>query len=379
MKNSLAIWIVLMMAIRQSTSHIQRVCTVASLFTGKHDNFEKELTNHSAPSPKARKKPAKYSIKIMMDLINILNEQSGETSTRPKRDLYPLTNELTEDSILKAEISDDIISMSCINNKADIMGKKQKLVFSMKEISDNFEVIGAELKLYQKKVPTSTSYLLKVFQRPQNPKEGKKMKKATQKNISADFTGWITIDVSQVFKDWLKNQSKNQTLYITTQRDGEIFHPATTGIVFQNQEHEPFLLAFLQSNEAANIRIPRYLLAPKTKDLSTDNNETSESKCRLRPMEVSFKDLGWHKWVIAPDKFTTGYCEGSCDFPLKSPTQATNHAIIQSMMALKYPDQFPKPLCAPYETSSLSVLFNVDSNTILKTYSKMIVKSCSCQ
>lgn len=367
-----------MMAMRQSTSHMQPTCTVSSLFVGKHNHLEKELINDSISLPKPKKKHAKYSTRFMLNLFNILNEQSGETYARSKRDIYASKNQLREDEINKAELSDDIISMSCINKKADIVGKKQKLVFSMREVSDNVRVLGAELKLYQKRVPTSASYLLQLLQRTYNPQGGKKIKKVTQKYISADFTGWISIDVSQVFRSWLKNKSDTETLYIRAQSNGKKIYPATMGIVFQNQSNEPFLLAFLKSNEPHN-RFPRYLLPPKAKKPLYENIATYDSRCVVRPMEVSFKELGWDEWVIAPDKYTTGFCKGSCDFPLKLPIQASNHAIIQSMMALKYPDQFPKPSCAPFETSSLSILFNMDSNTILKTYKKMIVKSCSCQ
>ena len=59
--------------------------------------------------------------------------------------------------------------------------------------------------------------------------------------------------------------------------------------------------------------------------------------------------------------------------------EATNHAIVQSLMHLMDPS-VGKPCCAPQEYSDISVLyFDDDSNVIMKKYQKMIVKSCSCQ
>lgn len=229
MKNSLVVWIVLVAIIQQSASHTQTTYPVSPLLIEKH-HVEKELINDSNLSPQPSRKHGKYINKFMLDLFNILNEKSGENYTRPKRDLHPLKNQLGEDEINKAEVSDEIISMFCVNHQPDLVGKKQKLVFSTEEVSDNVRVIGAELRLYQKIVPTSTSYLLKVLQRTQNPQGGKKIKIVSQTIISANFTGWISIDVSQIFSGWLRNNSNTKTLYITAQRNENNVHPATLGI-----------------------------------------------------------------------------------------------------------------------------------------------------
>ena len=101
--------------------------------------------------------------------------------------------------------------------------------------------------------------------------------------------------------------------------------------------------------------------------------------CQKRVLRVSFRDLNWQDWIIAPDGYEAYYCHGECSFPLNSHMNATNHAIVQTLVHLMKPDQVPKPCCAPTKLSGISVLyFDESSNVILKKYRNMVVKSCGC-
>lgn len=58
---------------------------------------------------------------------------------------------------------------------------------------------------------------------------------------------------------------------------------------------------------------------------------------------------------------------------------ATNHAIVQTLVHLMKPLHVPKPCCAPNKMGQQAVLFFLeDNNVILKKYKNMIVKSCGC-
>lgn len=87
-----------------------------------------------------------------------------------------------------------------------------------------------------------------------------------------------------------------------------------------------------------------------------------------------FKD-----WIIAPDGYAAFYCDGSCTFPLNAHSNATNHAIVQTLMHLMDPTSVPKPSCAPTQLTAITVLyFDDNSDVILKKYKNMVVKSCGC-
>ena len=55
------------------------------------------------------------------------------------------------------------------------------------------------------------------------------------------------------------------------------------------------------------------------------------------PSRVSFQDLGWEEWIIAPDDYQAFYCHGECSFPLNTHMNATNHAIVQTLVHLMNP------------------------------------------
>lgn len=84
-------------------------------------------------------------------------------------------------------------------------------------------------------------------------------------------------------------------------------------------------------------------------------------------------------WIIAPDGYDAYFCSGECNFPLNAHMNATNHAIVQTLVHLVSPGKVPKPCCAPTKLSAISVLYFLDeSNVILKKYKNMVVKSCGC-
>jgi len=58
---------------------------------------------------------------------------------------------------------------------------------------------------------------------------------------------------------------------------------------------------------------------------------------------------------------------------------ATNHAIVQTLVHLMNPLNIPKPCCAPTKMGQQAVLFFLeDNNVILKKYKNMVIKTCGC-
>ncbi|MXQ88153.1 hypothetical protein E5288_WYG017064 [Bos mutus] len=101
--------------------------------------------------------------------------------------------------------------------------------------------------------------------------------------------------------------------------------------------------------------------------------------CRRHELYVSFQDLGWLDWVIAPQGYSAYYCEGECSFPLDSCMNATNHAILQSLVHLLKPHAVPKACCAPTKLSATSVLYyDSSNNVILRKHRNMVVRACGC-
>lgn len=163
-----------------------------------------------------------------------------------------------------------------------------------------------------------------------------------------------------------------------------------------DEDHQPFMVAFFKSSgvKSKHVRETREV-NPRRRKKKSENNpgDSSYSKnpllhstshwtsrsCQMQNLYVSFKDLKWQDWIIAPDGYQAFYCSGECNFPLNAHMNATNHAIVQTLVHLMNPTNVPKPCCAPTKLSAISVLYYLeDTNVILKKYKNMVVKSCGC-
>ncbi|XP_019133149.2 growth/differentiation factor 6-A [Larimichthys crocea] len=105
-----------------------------------------------------------------------------------------------------------------------------------------------------------------------------------------------------------------------------------------------------------------------------------KSRCSRKPLHVNFKSLGWDDWIIAPLDYEAHFCDGVCDFPLRSHLEPTNHAVIQTLMNSMDPDISPPSCCVPSKLSPISILY-IDSgnNVVYKQYEDMVVESCGCR
>ncbi|KAF4790937.1 Bone morphogenetic protein 7 [Turdus rufiventris] len=167
-------------------------------------------------------------------------------------------------------------------------------------------------------------------------------------------------------------------------------NPREAGLVGRDgpYDKQPFMVAFFKVSEV-HLRTTRSATSRRrqqSRNRSTQNQDVSrvssvtdynssdlKTACRKHELYVSFQDLGWQDWIIAPKGYAANYCDGECSFPLNAHMNATNHAIVQTLVHLMNPDYVPKPCCAPTKLNAISVLyFDDNSNVILKKYRNMI-------
>ncbi|XP_027720433.1 bone morphogenetic protein 8A isoform X1 [Vombatus ursinus] len=215
--------------------------------------------------------------------------------------------------------------------------------------------------------------------------------------LQAGDEGWLVFDVTAASNHWLLNRKSHLgfRLYVEAE-DGRSVDPGLAGLLGQQgpRSKQPFMVTFFRANQNP-IRAPRALKQLKKRQPKKSNDLPHPNKlpgifddihaaegrqvCRRHELYVSFQDLGWLDWVIAPQGYSAYYCEGECAFPLDSCMNATNHAILQSLVHLMKPDSVPKACCAPTKLSATSVLYyDTSNNVILKKHRNMVVKSCGC-
>ncbi|XP_053625020.1 protein 60A [Plodia interpunctella] len=268
---------------------------------------------------------------------------------------------------------------------------------------DASSLLTAELRLHQAPTHTEdpTSLYRVVAHRVLSVDNLGKMQleEVASVNTSVGSEGWLELNVTSSLAAWLTSPADNRGFFITLHphlqperhvKPEEIGLEEPRGAIVEGKQ--PFLVAFFKSgpklgNTDPGARRKREAKRWRSHGFSdnhlrnplTDTSHWTTRSCEIQTLYVSFKDLEWQDWIIAPDGYGAFYCSGECNFPLNAHKNATNHAIVQTLVHLLNPQQVPKPSCAPIKLSPISVLYYTDdSNVILRKYKNMVVKSCGC-
>ncbi|XP_025092304.1 bone morphogenetic protein 7-like isoform X2 [Pomacea canaliculata] len=272
----------------------------------------------------------------------------------------------------------------------------QSFFFDFGEVSPGEMVNGAELRIYKQSSEkwAKSEFSVEVFRirQGQDPEE-KFLEAEANVTVRGDEEGWLKFNVTRAADVWTLFPSSNLGLYMrVTNAKGHEKKPSKIGIVGKDgpADKQAFLVGFFRMSNDLHIRRTRSTRRRQAEEVSYNDDPYSsfgrnaypqyrQQSCQRRTLYVSFRDLGWQDWIIAPDGYSAFYCNGECSFPLGAHMNATNHAIVQTLVHLLDPYLVPKPCCTPTKLSAISVLyFDHNSNVVLKRYRDMIVRACGC-
>lgn len=199
------------------------------------------------------------------------------------------------------------------------------------------------------------------------------------------------MNVTEPLSKWIHGSRKRGILYVTfknretTNRwlslnDDNEHRPFITGYFHGENALQPTILNDKQRTKRNTIhqRRRRSTIANPLIDFGRSRFESLRG-CRMRTLYVSFRDLRWKSWILAPEGYSAFYCSGECSFPLNAHTNATNHAQIQMLVHLMQPQNIPKPCCIPTKTTALSVLYFINEIDVnLKKYRNIVARQCGC-
>ncbi|XP_055508059.1 bone morphogenetic protein 7b [Leucoraja erinacea] len=344
---------------------------------------------------------------FMLDLYNSMLMEDAKGFSYPYRALFttqgpPLAS--LQDSTFLSDADMVMSFVNLVEYDMEIFHQRRhhrEFKFDLAKIPEGEAVTAAEFRIYKdytRERFENETFLITIYQVLEEHMESESdLFPLDSRTIWAAEEGWLVFDITATSNHWVVNPKNNLGLQLFVQTTtGQSVNPKTAGIIgrFGPQNKQPFMVVFFKATEI-HIRSARSA-GGKQKNQSrsksskgqdslratglTENSSSDQQQaCMKHELYVSFRDLGWQDWIIAPEGYAAFYCEGECSFPLNSYMNATNHAIVQTLVHLINPENVPKPCCAPTQLNAISVLyFDDSSNVILKKYRNMVVRACGC-
>ncbi|XP_041659978.1 protein DVR-1 [Cheilinus undulatus] len=174
--------------------------------------------------------------------------------------------------------------------------------------------------------------------------------------VNVSNTQDVILDIKPEVERWMRTD-RGHRLVIDV---GVVAEEDTLGI-------NPTISLELDLKQAQRRRLPR----------STKEDECDERGwCCRKSVTVSFKDIGWTDWVVAPTEYVMHFCDGLCPHNYKP---ASMHTQVKSRLHQITKGGTPRPCCVPTSYEPM-VLMHYDSGGKLKltSFNDLIVSKCQC-
>lgn len=82
-------------------------------------------------------------------------------------------------------------------------------------------------------------------------------------STTVDYEGWIRVNFTSVFEDWILSKRSSNLLYITIQYEDDEGHLATPSVdanyllSYWDREHQPFITAFFKNDQSSDPKVGR--------------------------------------------------------------------------------------------------------------------------
>ncbi|KAM4689214.1 inhibin beta A chain [Discoglossus pictus] len=300
----------------------------------------------------------------------------------------------------RTEMNEILEQTSEIITFAEAGPSKKVLHFEIsKEGSDLLIIEEAELWLFLKlsKANRSRAKLtIRLYQQQRGPKEqrsdsGKSDLLIAEKVVDTRKSGWHTFPISGSIQRLLNHGKSSMNIRIACDQcqesgatpvllgrrkkkdDEDKELGANGGEEEKEQSHRPFLMIVARQTDDHPHR-------RRKRGLECDGKV---SICCKKQFFVSFKDIGWGDWIIAPPGYHANYCEGDCPSHIAGTTGSSlsfhSTVIHQYRMKGQSPFTSIKSCCVPSKLRAMSMLYYDDSqNIIKKDIPNMIVEECGC-
>ncbi|XP_010187249.1 PREDICTED: growth/differentiation factor 15 [Mesitornis unicolor] len=177
-----------------------------------------------------------------------------------------------------------------------------------------------------------------------------------------------SLDLTEAVKPWVAGPEATLRLELAFTANVSALLATTRGqnLVLEVKTQEP---AGRGARRARRVRRAR-----RAQGLEEECGK-SDGKCCLRSLKVSFQDIGWSDWVIAPTSYSMRFCEGSCPHNYKP---ASMHAQIKARLhALS--KATPAPCCVPAAYDPMLLMhYDGEGRLVSTLFEDMLVTRCHC-
>jgi inhibin beta len=189
--------------------------------------------------------------------------------------------------------------------------------------------------------------------------------------VALSTLGWQKFDLTATVRAWYSSGAaakERLRLLVDCSGCGELVE----AVLFRAEKQDPqrpFLV--VHTDPTVMRRVRRRAL---------DCSGALKGQCCKQRFFVSFKQLGWEDWIIAPSGYYANYCQGNCGGAHRTPDTFLNYYthVMEEYRKLDHPTGM-QPCCAPVKFSSMSLIyFGPDSNIIKRDLPKMVVDECGC-
>ncbi|XP_062386337.1 growth/differentiation factor 2-like [Sardina pilchardus] len=157
-----------------------------------------------------------------------------------------------------------------------------------------------------------------------------------------------------------RHDAQQELLHMLSHEDEAVFSGA----------HEP--------SDPAND--PRDALGARRRRRRRQVSSGSGGYCRRASLRVSFEDIGWHEWIVAPPEYEAYECVGACQFPLSAEVTPSKHAVIQTLVSLRHPGSANAACCVPTRLDPITIMYQENGViTVRHLYEEMRVAACGCR
>ncbi|WKY12654.1 hypothetical protein Q1695_003894 [Nippostrongylus brasiliensis] len=245
------------------------------------------------------------------------------------------------------------------------------------------EVTRADLKVRVRSAQRATT--VNVYQMDDRHSEIRRLIDSKPIDVfdTSSQSQWLDFDVTSAFPPSSGDYDTVVFLIEHPHADIYTYEPHSMSAIPLSRHQSFPLIVYSALKEPSRVRRKR-AASPSRRDRKKQRkqnhrNATESGICQKKALYVDFEEIGWQEWILAPKSYEAGQCVGTCPHPLPAYLNATNHAIVQSLVNSLNP-QVPPPCCVPTETTHLSILFlDIDNKIIIKNYPDMRVEACGCR